>query len=150
MRWKNIFRRAEVERANEPEALVVIALFSYCHAKDSSTVLVGQVATWINACRRNIGEEADLKPRAVGAILKSLGFTTDKVDSFGRGLRLTVEVKRKIHQLMQSYTLSPFQPTTIGMNVTRRLNRLVYQSSDLGSRLSLRGNYDLTVCADSS
>ena len=106
MLWKNKFVKRKVERANEPEALVVIALFNYCHANDSSTVLVGQIATRVNACRRNIGEEADLKPRAVGAILKSLGFTTDKVDSFGRGLRLTVEVKRKIHQLLQSYNLT--------------------------------------------
>jgi arginine/ornithine N-succinyltransferase beta subunit len=82
---KEQFLQAEFERANEPEALVVTALFSHCHAKDSS-VLVGQIATWVNACRRNIGEEADLKPRAVGAILKSLGFTTDKLDSFDRGL----------------------------------------------------------------
>ena len=35
-------------------------------------------------------DEADLKPRAVGSILKSLGLTTDKLDSFGRELRLSV------------------------------------------------------------
>jgi hypothetical protein len=107
---KEQVHQAEVERANEPEALVLIALFNYCHANDSSTVLVGQLATWVNACRRNLGEEADLKPRAVGAILKSVGFTTEKLDSFGRGLHLTAEVKRKIHQLMQSYNLKPTDP----------------------------------------
>jgi hypothetical protein len=110
------FLQAEVERANEPEALVVTALFGYCHDEDSSTVLVGEIATWVNACRRNLGEEAALKPRAVGAILKSLGFTTGKVDSFGRGLRLTAEVQRKIHQLMQSYNLKsdPTDPRISG------------------------------------
>ena len=51
-------------------------------------MLVGQIASQVNACRKRIGEEADLKPRAVGSILKSLGLATDKVDSFGRGLQI--------------------------------------------------------------
>jgi hypothetical protein len=117
------FRQAEVERQLEPEALVVTALFSHCHAEDSSTVLVGQIATWVNECRRNIGEEASLKPRAVGAILKSLGFTTGKVDSFGRGLRLTVEVKRKIHQLLQSYNLTTSASRTGGCPLCKEMMR---------------------------
>ncbi len=98
-------RQAVVERAQEPEALVITALFSYCHQPETSAVLVGQIASWVNTCRKRIGEEADLKPRAVGSILKSLGLTTDKLDSFGRGLRLTVTVKRRIHQLLQAYGL---------------------------------------------
>ena len=64
----------------------------------------------VRGCKRiqeKIGEEADLKPRAVGSILKSLGLTTDKLDSFGRELRLTAMVKRRIHQLLQSYNLTP-------------------------------------------
>jgi hypothetical protein len=98
-------RQAVVERAQEPEALVLRALFDYCHDKESSDVLVGQIASRVNACRKKIGEEADLKPRAVGSILKSLGLATDKIDSFGRGLRLSVQVKQRIHELLQSYDL---------------------------------------------
>jgi energy-coupling factor transporter ATP-binding protein EcfA2 len=99
--------QAAAERAQEPEGLVITALFSYCHQRETSAVLVGQIASRVNACRKRIGEEADLKPRAVGSILKSLGLTTDKLDSFGRGLRLTVMVKRRIHRLLQSYNLTP-------------------------------------------
>jgi hypothetical protein len=98
-------RQAVVERAQEPEALVLRALFDYCHDKESSDVLVGQIASRVNARRKKIGEEADLKPRAVGSILKSLGLSTDKIDSFGRGLRLSVQVKQRIHELLQSYDL---------------------------------------------
>jgi hypothetical protein len=100
-------RQATVERADEPEALVIRALFHYCHDEESSTVLVGQIASLVNASRKEIGEEADLKPRAVGSILKSLGLTTSKLDSFGRGLQLTAMVKRRIHQLSQAYGLKP-------------------------------------------
>ena len=88
-------RHAVIEKAHEPEALVITALFGYCHDKESSTVLVGQIASQVNVCRKRIGEEADLKPRAVGSILESLGLTTDSLNSFGRGLRFTVAVKRK-------------------------------------------------------
>jgi hypothetical protein len=90
----------------EPEALVVSALFGYCHDEDSTSVLVGQIAFQVNAWRKRIGEEADLKPRLVGSILRSLGLATDKLDSFGRGLRLTAAVKRRIHQLEQIYDVT--------------------------------------------
>lgn len=104
-------RQAFVERAHEPEALVIAALFWCCHQPETSAVFVGQIASSVNTCRKRIGEEADLKPRAVGSILKSLGLTTDKLDSFGRGLRLTVEVRRRIHGLLQAYNLKSEEPT---------------------------------------
>ena len=52
---------------------------------------------------------------------KSLGFTTEKVDSFGRRLRLAVEVKRKIHQLLQSYNRTPSASRTGGCPLCKRL-----------------------------
>jgi hypothetical protein len=115
--------QAASERAQEPEALVITALFSYCHQRETSTVLVGQIASWVNACRKRIGEEPDLKPRAVGSILKSLGLTTDKLDSFGRGLRLTTTVKRRIHQLLQSYNLTPNDSRTSGCALCEEMMR---------------------------
>ena len=116
-------RQAAIEKAEEPEALVTIALFSYCHDPEFSAVLVGQIAAKVNENRRNTGDEADLRPRAVGAILKSLGLTTDKLSSFGRGLRLTVTVKRRIHQLLQSYNLASDDPRTSGCVLCKEMRR---------------------------
>lgn len=116
-------RQAVIEKAAEPEALVIMALFSYCHQPETSTVLVGQVASLVNAERKRIGEEADLKPRAVGSILKSLGLTTDKLGSFGRGLRLTDTVKRRIHQLLQSYNLGTNDSRTSGCVLCEEMMR---------------------------
>jgi hypothetical protein len=116
-------REAVIEKADEPEALVAIALFSYCHDPEFSAVLTGQIASRVNENRRNTGEEADLKPRAVGAILKSLGLTTEKLSSFGRGLRLTTTVKRRIHQLLQSYNLTPSEPRTGGCHLCEEIMR---------------------------
>ncbi len=107
-------RQAVIEKVDEPEALVIIALSAYCHDARFSAVLVGQFAAMVNENRRQAGEEADLKPRAVGSILKSLGLTTDKVSGLGRGLRFTTTVKRRIHQLLQSYNLTPNDPLIRG------------------------------------
>src|SRR5438445_13686157 len=120
MLCKNKCIKLRPKGPKSPRPLVITALFSYCHQRETSTVLVAQIASRVNACRKRIGEEADLKPRAVGSILKSLGLTTDKLDSFGRGLRLTVMAKRRIHQLLQSYNLAPTDSASVARCVLCR------------------------------
>ena len=105
--------QSELDKADEPEALVITALFTLCH-NEVAAVFVGELAGKVNACLKNVGEEGDLKPRAVGAILKSLGLATQKVNSLGRGIILTHAVKRRIHQLLRSYNLAPSDSSTIG------------------------------------
>ena len=99
--------QAVAERTLEPEALVINALRDFCHDKNFSQLLVGEIAFHVNEARQELGEEADLKPRAIGPILRSLGLGTDKLSSFGRGIRLTAPVKRRIHQLVHIYNLQP-------------------------------------------
>jgi hypothetical protein len=100
-------RDAHLERHNEPEYLVIQALFEMCHQKKASKVFCGQIASRINATLKLLGEEADLKPRAVGAKLKSLGLTTGRQGSLGRGIQLTSAVRERIHYLVQAYSLRP-------------------------------------------
>jgi hypothetical protein len=73
---------------------------------------VGQLAGHVNESLRESGEEGNLKPRAVGAILKSLGLRTEKVSSVGRGIRLSHPVKQRIHRLMLSYNFTPSRSNT--------------------------------------
>jgi len=94
---------ARAERHREPECLVITALFGLCHRKEKSTLFVGEVAALVNAARKRLNEEADLKARKVGAILKAIGLATEGISSFGRGLRLTTGVRRKIHELVRAY-----------------------------------------------
>jgi hypothetical protein len=103
--------QATQERGHEPDALVITALSKYCHDKSMHVVLVGEIAAEVNESRKDLGQEADLTPRAVGSILQSLGLLTDKVSSFGRGLRLNPPVQRRVHQLLQIYRLKPVGPT---------------------------------------
>ena len=101
------YDQAVTDRTLEPEALVIKALCDFCHDKEFFQVLVGEIAFEVNEARQDLGEEADLKPRAIGPILRSLGLGTDKLNSFGRGVRLTGAVKRRIHQLVHIYNLEP-------------------------------------------
>ena len=64
------------------------------------------VASRINVTRKQLGEEADLKPRKVGAILKSLRFKTKTMGSLGRGIELTKEHRERIHDLLKVYGLT--------------------------------------------
>jgi transcription initiation factor TFIIIB Brf1 subunit/transcription initiation factor TFIIB len=101
---------AQCERSDDPEYLVIRALGAFCHQKGRSTALVGEVAEKINTTRKSLGEEADLKARKVGAILKAIGLGTEEISRFGRGLRLTTGVRRKIHELARAYGLQPSGP----------------------------------------
>ena len=100
-------RDAHLERQNEPECLVIWALFDMCHQENASKVFCGQIASRINATLKSLGEEADLKPRAVGAKLKTLGLKTGGLGNIGRGLKLTSAVRARIHELAQAYGMRP-------------------------------------------
>jgi len=125
---------AATEKHDSPEGLVVGALFLLCHQEKVSKVFVGQLACVINNSRKLVGEEGDLKPRAVGAILKSLGLKTRKMGNLGRGIVFTDECRVRVHDLLQAYVMQPsneliagcstckerFQPTIQPQNETAR------------------------------
>jgi len=46
-----------------------------------------------------------LKPRAIGSILRSLGFTAQRLSAAGRGTTLLNSVRQRIHDLAWSYDL---------------------------------------------
>jgi hypothetical protein len=104
-------RDARLERHNEPAYLVVRALFEVCHEEKESAekapkVLCGHIAKRLNFALHGIGE-AELDPRAVGPILKSLGLTTGRLGNVGRGIKLTSAVRARVHELAQAYSLNP-------------------------------------------
>ena len=94
----------QVERFLEPEWLVVEALFAIDHEQlpnraRYSEILVGGVADEVNEILDRRGEGFTLKARQVGAVLKSLGFKTERIGNLGRGFRITQGFHRKVHEL---------------------------------------------------
>ena len=98
---------AREEKHDAPECLVVRALFMLCHTEGVSQVHVGHLASYIKAARKREGEESNLKPRKVGAILKALGFRTKPMGSLGRGIVFTETCRVRVHDLLQVYVLHP-------------------------------------------
>lgn len=111
---------ARVKKHTEPEGLIINALFAVCHEDGRSRLLVGHLAQRINTTRKSLREEADMTPRAVGAILKCLGLQTEVIGSFGRGLRLTTECRERIHDLFEVYRLQPSSRTIAGCSLCKK------------------------------
>jgi hypothetical protein len=96
--------QARVARAGELPAIVVEALLVFCHEKRGE-VRAGELADTANAILAGRGERLAVRPRQMGALLAELGFTTVRLGSHGRGLRLDPAVRGRAHQLAGSHAV---------------------------------------------
>lgn len=90
------------DRFLEPEWLVALELFDVIHPMDgreSAEIFVGGIAAGIRSRLDMVGEDLKLGARQVGAVLKSLGFRTERLGRMGRGLRLSSSVKEHVHEV---------------------------------------------------
>jgi hypothetical protein len=95
----------QVDRFNEPEWVVMLALFRLCHVQPYD-VYVRNVTDEINRTRRETGETGCYSPKMVGHILnKSLGFSTRRRGD-GYRIALTLECGRKIHRQAKAMGLN--------------------------------------------
>jgi hypothetical protein len=95
-------KQARVERYGEPEWAVVIALLSRIHVRGpgaSAFCTAKDLALDVQAASRRMGESCAPTPRKVGEILRSLGLPTQKLGSLGRGLRISPELKVRVHEI---------------------------------------------------
>jgi hypothetical protein len=88
---------AKMARRGEPEWAVATTLFSVCH-RNSGTLTMGGLAVEVRQTLINAGETYQLEPRKVGDIVRSLGIQTQSLGNQGRGLRLTQEMVKFIHE----------------------------------------------------
>jgi len=93
------------QQMQEPELLVLDALFQGCHAP-AQYITVGGVAKIVNYYLSLYGERGKFDARFVGPKLRGLGFNTEKLGSMGYGLWLTKSVINQIHRLAQEYRLT--------------------------------------------
>jgi hypothetical protein len=88
------------------ESVLIEALLFLCHEAQGDLVAgvhAGQLAQHIRVISRDRGDEIDLKPRAVGELLRGLGFTTERLDRYGRGILLCQEVIERVHELAAAF-----------------------------------------------
>jgi hypothetical protein len=104
------YRAERTERASQLDAIVVEALLVVCHERRKSAH-VRELTKIVNAILTRSKEHARVNDRLVGAILKHLGFRTQRLDAAGRGLYLLRDNCGRIHELARSLgsatTLNP-------------------------------------------
>jgi hypothetical protein len=93
-------REAKLSRYGEPEWVVECALFRDVHKK-ADTITMGSLAATADFLLAQAGESYTLKPRRVGELIRGFGLSTEKLGNQGRGLRLTLARREKVHQLAQ-------------------------------------------------
>ena len=78
---------------------VLEALLSLCHKRKRESVYVSEITNAANSILEARGEAFKLAPRTVGNKLRMLGLTTNRLDSAGRGMLLTIKIRERIHRL---------------------------------------------------
>jgi hypothetical protein len=88
---------AKLKRGSEPEWAVALALLISCHPA-ANHLTVGKLSFEVDDVLAHQGETYRLTPRKIGDILRSLGIAPERLGNRGRGLRLSQNVLRLIHQ----------------------------------------------------
>jgi len=102
---------SQLERREQPEGLVIEALFAICHEQQSpywpsridNKVTVGEIAAAINKRQELRGDVQNFKARRIGAILSALGLRTQSLGNVGRGFTLSLSLRRQIHELARDF-----------------------------------------------
>lgn len=94
-----------LDRQLELEWLVVEALLYFYHRQGGMSLLVGKISIRVERLLATYDVSQEIRPRAVGAILRTLGFRTERLGNSGRGIHLTGNVGLHIHELAQAYGL---------------------------------------------
>ena len=90
--------QAKLDTYGEPEWAVVTAFYRRIHIRDTThTLTVKQLTSLVEFELATIGESYHLTPRKVGEILRSLGFSTEKLGCEGRGFRISKHLVRLVH-----------------------------------------------------
>ncbi len=87
----------------DPRKTVLEALVSLCRDGRRESVYVSEVAAAANKILQESGEPMQMTFRAVGSKIRSLGLTTRRLDSAGRGFLLTNETRKRINSVADEH-----------------------------------------------
>jgi len=93
------------ESANELHSVVVEALLYCSHQSKKESIGVAELTSTVNKTLVRRGESLEMNPRAVGNILRALGFSTQRLSATRRGIFLLNSIRRRIHQLASKHEL---------------------------------------------
>jgi hypothetical protein len=98
---------ADWVRCDEPEYLVLEALFNLSHKQPVGELFVQNIADEVNQRMMGRGDDRRFKPRRIGSILSgSLGIKTQRLGSCGRGIHISHQYRRQVHRLAQHFGIT--------------------------------------------
>ena len=105
------------EPLNPEHNAVLRALFSVIHlCEDFNSIWIGDLTEHVNFFLQQTGEKLRLRPRKVGAVLTSLGFSTRTRTNTGWVIFLNRQDAEKLHQLAASYGIDGMRDRSLNIS----------------------------------
>ena len=98
-------RPGRADSAKELHSVVIEALLSCSHQPQKQRIGVAELTTTVNKILERRNEMFAMNPRAVGNILRALGFSTQRLTAIQRGIILLNSVRLRIHRLALKHKL---------------------------------------------
>lgn len=96
---KKQFLSVQNQSEREVHLAVIEALLALAKDEERASVGVAEITVRVNQILENNGELLVLSPRAVGSVLRTLGFSTQRLGAAGRGITLLNSVKQRVYEL---------------------------------------------------
>jgi hypothetical protein len=100
---KTLDREIQVDRASLLPAIVLEVLLARCHSVTGKYFPVTDLTADVNTVLRGRGEMLEVSPENIGWTLRALGLHTDFIPGGRKGLVLSNDVRKKIHDLAVAY-----------------------------------------------
>ena len=124
-------------QSDEPELIVLNALFINIHGYDKPYVTVGVICSWVNRLLLYRGEHPRYEPRGVGPILRQLGFATQRFGAHGIGILITSAVRAQLHRQAATFGMGRSGDDCAECNTLRRSRSLTRPHASPKNRTEL-------------
>jgi hypothetical protein len=96
-------REARAAWSSSERAVLIEVGLAVCHDQNRDCLYTGELSEMMDTVFEGRGEVTRVKPRRVGALLRTLGFQTEPLSRAGRGLVLREPIRERFHRLAMEF-----------------------------------------------
>ena len=105
---KGRVQQAEADRWLDVRCVAIESLLAECHGDQQDRAYAGQLARTAGTILKGRGGRETFEPKLMSSLLRSLGFSL-KRDANGFAIRLTDDIRRRIHTLARDFEVATVQ-----------------------------------------
>lgn len=109
---QNEEERNRAQRFRDSLCVAIEAALAHCHMENVTKARIGQLANTANAILKGRGQTRELADNEMGDLLRSVGFVP-KRGSEGYALKLTDDLRRRIHRLARDYQVAAMEDRAV-------------------------------------